>query len=164
RLRGGSRNSGMGRPRRGGDWTSRAERAWNEAMSVRNGSGSGKWGRVWRYEGTRGVVWRIRYRDAAWRRALETLGREPEWDRERAHRYAARPEAGGAPAADPDESGRRRRAPALRAAGDAGPERGRDRSALERIRRAGARGEHRGATLVAARAGDHLRRARDGDA
>jgi integrase len=53
-------------------------------VSARNGSKSGKWGRVWRYEGARGVVWRIRYRDAAGRRVLETLGREPEWDRKRA--------------------------------------------------------------------------------
>ena len=43
-----------------------------------------KWGRVWRYEGTRGVVWRIRYRDAAGRRVLETLGKEPAWNRKRA--------------------------------------------------------------------------------
>jgi integrase len=43
-----------------------------------------KWGRVWRYEGPRGVVWRIRYQDAAGRRVLETLGREPEWNRKRA--------------------------------------------------------------------------------
>ncbi len=45
---------------------------------------AGKWGRVWRYEGKRGVVWRIRYRDASGRRVLETLGREPEWNRKRA--------------------------------------------------------------------------------
>lgn len=45
---------------------------------------NGKWGRVWRYEGKRGVVWRIRYTDAAGRRVLETLGREPEWNRNRA--------------------------------------------------------------------------------
>jgi integrase len=45
---------------------------------------AGKWGRVWRYEGKRGVVWRIRYRDADGRRVLETLGREPEWSRKRA--------------------------------------------------------------------------------
>jgi integrase len=45
---------------------------------------SGKWGRVWRYEGPRGVRWRIRYRDAAGRRVLETLGKEPEWNRKRA--------------------------------------------------------------------------------
>jgi integrase len=47
-------------------------------------NGTGKWGRVWRYEGKRGVVWRIRYTDAAGRRVLETLGREPEWNRKRA--------------------------------------------------------------------------------
>src|SRR5438876_11376459 len=52
-------------------------------MSARNGSESGKWGRVWRYEGRRGVVWRIRYRDASGRRVLETLGKEPEWNRKR---------------------------------------------------------------------------------
>ncbi|MGC9974063.1 MAG: site-specific integrase [Gaiellaceae bacterium] len=42
---------------------------------------NGKWGRVWRYEGPRGVSWRIRYQDASGRRVLETLGREPEWNR-----------------------------------------------------------------------------------
>ncbi|HYT94157.1 MAG TPA: hypothetical protein VEL76_35905 [Gemmataceae bacterium] len=41
-------------------------------------------GRVWRYEGPRGVVWRIRYRDASGRRILETLGKEPAWNRKRA--------------------------------------------------------------------------------
>jgi integrase len=53
-------------------------------VSTGNGTSSGRWGRVWRYEGTRGVVWRIRYRDASGRRVLETLGREPEWSRKRA--------------------------------------------------------------------------------
>ena len=43
-----------------------------------------KWGRVWRYEGTRGVTWRIRYRDASGRRIMETLGKEPAWNRKRA--------------------------------------------------------------------------------
>jgi integrase len=43
-----------------------------------------KWGRVWRYEGPRGVVWRIRYQDAGGRRILETLGKEPAWTRKRA--------------------------------------------------------------------------------
>jgi integrase len=43
-----------------------------------------KWGRVWRYEGKRGIVWRIRYTDAAGKRVLETLGREPEWSRKQA--------------------------------------------------------------------------------
>ena len=53
-------------------------------MSRSNGSGSGEWGRIWRYEGKRGVRWRIRYTDAAGKRMLETLGREPEWNRKRA--------------------------------------------------------------------------------
>jgi len=53
-------------------------------VSSRNGSEDAKWGRVWRYEGKRGVVWRIRYRDAAGRRVLETLGKEPAWNRKRA--------------------------------------------------------------------------------
>jgi integrase len=39
---------------------------------------------VWRYEGPRGVSWRIRYRDASGRRVLETLGKEPAWSRRRA--------------------------------------------------------------------------------
>src|SRR5262245_27667941 len=43
-----------------------------------------KWGRVWRYDGKRGVVWRIRYRDATGKRILETLGKEPTWNRKRA--------------------------------------------------------------------------------
>jgi integrase len=49
-----------------------------------------KWGRVWRYEGTRGVVWRIRYRDASGRRILETLGKEPAWTRNRAEKELRR--------------------------------------------------------------------------
>jgi integrase len=48
------------------------------------GNGSGQWGRIWRYEGKRGVRWRIRYTDATGKRVLETLGREPEWNRKRA--------------------------------------------------------------------------------
>jgi integrase len=48
------------------------------------GNDSGQWGRIWRYEGKRGVRWRIRYTDAAGKRVLETLGREPEWNRKRA--------------------------------------------------------------------------------
>jgi integrase len=59
-------------------------------MSKENGARSGKWGRVWRYAGTRGVVWRIRYRDASGRRMLETLGREPEWSRPRAEKELRR--------------------------------------------------------------------------
>jgi integrase len=39
---------------------------------------------VVRYEGKRGVVWRIKYADAAGRQIMETLGREPEWTRKRA--------------------------------------------------------------------------------
>ena len=49
-----------------------------------NANGSGEWGRIWRSEGTRGVRWRIRYTDAAGKRVLETLGREPAWNRKRA--------------------------------------------------------------------------------
>lgn len=41
-------------------------------------------GAIWRYEGPRGVVWRIRYRDASGRRVMETLGNEPGWTRRRA--------------------------------------------------------------------------------
>jgi integrase len=59
-------------------------------MSTENGARSGEWGRVWRYAGTRGVVWRIRYRDASGRRMLETLGREPEWSRPRAEKELRR--------------------------------------------------------------------------
>lgn len=47
-------------------------------------SSKGKWRRVWRYEGNRGTVWRIRYTDAASTRVLETLGKEPTWSRKRA--------------------------------------------------------------------------------
>ncbi len=49
-----------------------------------------KWGRVWRYQGPRGVVWRIRYHDAAGRRILETLGKEPAWNRQAAERELRR--------------------------------------------------------------------------
>jgi integrase len=59
-------------------------------MNSSNGNGNRKWGRVWRYEGPRGVVWRVRYRDASGRRVLETLGREPEWSRSRAEKELRR--------------------------------------------------------------------------
>src|SRR5437879_1630600 len=49
-----------------------------------------KWGRVWRYQGTRAVVWRIRYTDAKGRRILETLGKQPAWNRKRAKRELRR--------------------------------------------------------------------------
>ena len=41
---------------------------------------------VIRYEGARGVSWRIKYVDAAGRQVKETVGREPEWDRRKAER------------------------------------------------------------------------------
>src|SRR3989440_6506971 len=49
-----------------------------------------RWGRVWRYEGPRGVMWRIRYRDATGRRVMETLGKEPAWNRKRAEQELRR--------------------------------------------------------------------------
>ena len=57
---------------------------------AKTGRGEPKWGRVWRYEGTRGVVWRIRYRDASGRRVMETLGKEPAWSRKRAEQELRR--------------------------------------------------------------------------
>jgi integrase len=51
---------------------------------MKNASSAATWGRVWRYEGPRGVSWRIRYRDASGRRVLETVGKEPAWNRKRA--------------------------------------------------------------------------------
>ncbi len=51
---------------------------------IENGRSEATWGRVWRYQGPRGVSWRIRYRDASGARVLETLGKEPEWSRKRA--------------------------------------------------------------------------------
>lgn len=41
---------------------------------------------VVRYEGKRGAVWRIKYRDAAGKQVLETLGPEPPWTRRLAER------------------------------------------------------------------------------
>ena len=41
---------------------------------------------VIRYEGARGVSWRVKYPDADGRQVKETLGREPEWDRRKAER------------------------------------------------------------------------------
>ncbi len=41
---------------------------------------------VIRYEGKRGVVWRIKYLDAGGRHVMETLGREPAWGRVKAER------------------------------------------------------------------------------
>lgn len=49
-----------------------------------------KWGRVWRYQGKHGTVWRIRYTDAAGKRVLETLGREPTWNRQLAEKELRR--------------------------------------------------------------------------
>jgi integrase len=41
---------------------------------------------VIRYEGKRGVVWRIKYRDASGRQVVETLGPAPAWNRRSAQR------------------------------------------------------------------------------
>jgi integrase len=41
---------------------------------------------VIRYEGKRRTVWRIKYRDAAGKQVLETLGPEPHWNETRAQR------------------------------------------------------------------------------
>jgi hypothetical protein len=41
---------------------------------------------VIRYQGKRGAVWRLQYRDAAGRYVKETLGREPPWNRTKAER------------------------------------------------------------------------------
>jgi integrase len=41
---------------------------------------------VIRYEGQRGVTWRIKYRDATGAQVQETLGREPKWSRQKAER------------------------------------------------------------------------------
>ena len=49
-----------------------------------------QWGRIWRYQGQRGVVWRIRYRDASGKRILETLGKEPHWTKTRAEKELRR--------------------------------------------------------------------------
>jgi integrase len=59
----------------------------NASMAKRSSS---TFGRVWRYAGTRGVVWRIRYRDPTGKRILETLGKEPEWTRPRAEKELRR--------------------------------------------------------------------------
>jgi hypothetical protein len=52
--------------------------------SFYNDSASGA--AVIKYEGRRGVVWRIKYADATGAQQMETLGREPVWNRERAER------------------------------------------------------------------------------
>ena len=61
----------------------------SETMKT-NGRKEPRWGRVWRYAGARGVVWRIRYRDASGRRIMETLGKEPAWNRKRAEQELRR--------------------------------------------------------------------------
>jgi len=78
------RRSKLGSPRSSrapllGDLHSARIRACDDDMPSREP----KWGRVWRYEGPRGVVWRIRYKDASGKRVLETLGKEPPWNRKR---------------------------------------------------------------------------------
>jgi integrase len=59
-------------------------------MTTHKKASDATWGRLWRYEGPRGVAWRIRYRDATGRRVLETLGKEPVWNRARAERELRR--------------------------------------------------------------------------
>ena len=41
---------------------------------------------VIRYEGVRGVTWRVKYVDADGRQVMETVGREPDWDEKKAER------------------------------------------------------------------------------
>jgi hypothetical protein len=42
---------------------------------------------VIRYEGARGVVWRVKYADADGRQTMETVGREADgWTRQKAER------------------------------------------------------------------------------
>jgi integrase len=41
---------------------------------------------VIRYEGPRGVTWKVKYVDAGGRQVKETLGREPDWNRRKAER------------------------------------------------------------------------------
>lgn len=45
---------------------------------------------VIRYQGKRGAVWRVKYRDAAGKQVLETLGPEPPWTERRAQRELGR--------------------------------------------------------------------------
>ncbi len=45
---------------------------------------------VIRYEGKRGASWRIKYRDAAGKQVMETLGPEPPWTERRAQRELGR--------------------------------------------------------------------------
>ncbi len=59
-------------------------------MSTVPGRNESTWGAVWCYRGKRGTVWRIRYRDASGRRILETLGKEPLWNRRLAERELRR--------------------------------------------------------------------------
>ncbi|MGH3008596.1 MAG: tyrosine-type recombinase/integrase, partial [Gaiellaceae bacterium] len=61
-----------------------------ERMNAPMPNKNGKWGRVWRYQGPRGTVWRIRYQDASGRRVLETLGKEPAWNRQLAEKELRR--------------------------------------------------------------------------
>jgi integrase len=47
-------------------------------------------GCVLRYDGPRGVSWKLKYRDSSGRQVKETLGREPEWNRKLAERELVR--------------------------------------------------------------------------
>ena len=58
---------------------------------------------VIRYEGPRGVSWKVKFVDADGRHVKETLGREPEWDRRKAERVL------GARLADVDKGMRKPR-------------------------------------------------------
>ena len=75
---------------------------------------------VIRYEGARGVSWKVKYVDADGRQVKETLGREPEWNRRKAERALgpASPTSTGDAKAEPAHvrrPGRRVRAVALAA-------------------------------------------------
>jgi integrase len=53
-------------------------------MTARDSASAGS---VIRYDGKRGAVWRIKFRDATYRQVMETLGREADgWNRNRAER------------------------------------------------------------------------------
>jgi hypothetical protein len=45
------------------------------------------------YEGKRGTVWRVKFRDASGKQLMETLGRAPEWNRRKAETASAPPTA-----------------------------------------------------------------------
>src|SRR6266542_2030049 len=90
RSRGRTSTSGARWLQRWGRSSARRDRCWGSRSRSEQRSRSSKAaampsGSIIRYDGARGVVWRIKYRDGTGRQVMETLGREEDgWNPKRA--------------------------------------------------------------------------------